>query len=140
MNVNKRIASKQEVETVIAQLSYALTNKTRITFQEEKNSDIHRNVRFTNQYTIANLFSDEPPQKVLRREIGKLCPEEYMHSVKDTKYPNRSELHVFAREYDDYVYIKFRVEVIVNNIYVISFHYSDVELNNEDFPYREEIS
>ena len=132
--------SKEDVKTYIAKLKYALENdKVKITYQKKRQTDKTRNLRFTNEYTIANLFSDENPVLAIKREIATLSIKDYMYCEKDTKYPKRSDMFVFAKYYDDYVYIKLRVELLSqlgNYIFVLSFHYTDVPINDGCFPYR----
>jgi len=139
LSVNKRISDEGEVNTYLARLHYALGNRTtKINFQETRESDVGRNIRFTNQYTIAHLFPNEDVVEVLKREIKELQSKDYLHTVKDTLFPLREEMYVFARKYDDYVYIKIRVcllSEIGTHIFVLSFHYSEISLKQIDFPY-----
>ncbi|HKL47409.1 MAG TPA: hypothetical protein VJ878_01975 [Candidatus Izemoplasmatales bacterium] len=137
------LSSKEEVKTYLDRLKYAIKNrKTTINFQEERNVDNNRPIRYTNRYTISYLFPDESPSEVLRRELKKLNSGDYLCTVKDTRYENRSDMYVFAVKYDAYVYIKIRVELLKhghlsNYVFVMSFHYSDQEINEDVFPYME---
>jgi hypothetical protein len=84
---------------------------------------------------------DESPVEVLRRELGKLKFSDYLCTVKDSRFKNRSDMFVFAVRYDDYVYIKIRIELLKQGnsssyIFVMSFHYSDQEINEDKFPYK----
>lgn len=138
MNDNKRIASTEEVSTLLAQVKYAHDNHCSIFIQEEKHSESNYPPELTTQFTIADLFPDEPPSEVLMREIGKLTIDEYMHTVKDTVCPKKPEFHVFAKKYGKYVYIKFRVHLLSESgmyMFVMSFHYSIIKIEDKDFPY-----
>lgn len=82
--------------------------------------------------------------EVLKRELGRLAVQDYIETVKDKRYPNRSEMRVFGKKYiyKD-VYIKIRVELINvidaggdNYIFVMSFHFAEEEFVEGDFPYR----
>jgi hypothetical protein len=137
------LSSQEEVKTYLDRLKYALKNKkATINFQEERHVDNNRPIRYTNQYTISFLFPNESPVEVLRRELGKLETSDYLCTVKDARYKNRSNMYVFGVKYDAYVYIKIRVELLKQGhsssyIFVMSFHYSDQEINEDDFPYKE---
>lgn len=74
--------------------------------------------------------------------------EEYIETVKDQRFPKRSDMRVFGRKYSGKdVYIKIRVELVKtsncmkngsgdNYIFVMSFHYSEEAFTDSDFPYR----
>jgi hypothetical protein len=141
----KRIESKIEVETYLARLQYALkSGKATVYFQKDRKIDTNRDKIFTNRYTILNLFPDEDEVEVLKRELLTLSVEEYIETVKDKRFLNRSEMRVFGKNYHGKdVYIKIRVELINginssrdNYIFVMSFHFSEQSFVDTDFPYR----
>lgn len=139
----KRIESEAEVEAYIAKLRYALSNGAKINFQEVRQVDNDRDIKHTNKYTMATLFPKENPVSVLRRELMSLTVQDYMHSVKDIRYPKRSEMRVFGKTYNstEEVYIKIRVELLDptgmggNTTFVMSFHFAEKAFKEEDFPY-----
>lgn len=141
---NKRIESEIEVRTYIAKLKHAIDNGAKIIFQEERLVDAQRDIKYTNKYTIAALFPDENPINALKRELKKISVENYICSVKDIRFPNRSEMRVFGKTYnsDKDVYIKLRVELIdLNGVgehstFVMSFHFAQTAFDNTIFPYR----
>lgn len=106
-----RIETLHEVETYIDRVKYALDNGANIDFQEYRTVDNNRDEKYTNSFTIADLFPNEKPTDVLRIELKKLQVSEYMRTVKDLRFPKRSEMREFGRVYDGHgdVYIKFRV-------------------------------
>ena len=67
-----------------------------------------------------------------------------MCTVKDLRFPKRSEMRVFGKTYNftEDVYIKIRVELVdpnnANNhtTFVMSFHFAEKPFNADDFPYR----
>lgn len=65
----KRIESKEEVEQYLNKLKYALCNNAKMLFQEIRSIDKNRNIRYTNKYTISELFPNENPINVLEREL-----------------------------------------------------------------------
>ncbi len=143
-----RIESKEDVKSFLSRLAYVMAKKTKtITFQKIRDSDKGRNPRFTNRFTIACLFPDESPVEAIARELQSLNFKEYRHTIKDNLYPDRSEWRVFSRKYahePEHVYIKLRVDIISSScrvqhdqIYVMSFHFSDRVLSKQDFPYLE---
>ncbi len=145
INEIKRRESKREVENFLNKLKYALgSNKVKITFQEKRKTDKTKSIQFTNKYTISDLFPDEDIVEVLKRELSTLKIEEYLETVKDKVYPQRSDMRVFVRKYTNkYVYIKIRLELLSamsgyydDYLFIMSFHYSDKILKNNDFPYR----
>lgn len=134
----KTIKSKEDVEAYLDKLKYALEQEdTKITLQEDRWVDNERFIEHTNKYTIRKLFPDESPTEAIKRELGTLQVSEYIHTVKDLRYPNLSDFWVFAKRYNEEdVYIKIRVEIVQQNyIFVMSFHFSTKTLVKEDFPY-----
>ena len=137
-NEAKRIETRSEVDTYLDQLKYSLTNsKAKLQFQKERQTDTQRDERFTNRYTVGDLFPDEDPVDALKRELLTLRAENYIETVKDTRFPRKSEMRVFGKRYGADVYIKFRVDMINGNIvFVMSFHYAVYPFSDSDFPYN----
>lgn len=139
---NERIESELEVKSYLQNLRYALDNGAKINFQINRRIDTKRNIKYTNQYTVNTLFPDEDPVDALKRELMTLTVEEYMRTIKDLKFPKRSEMREFGRIYNgkDDVYIKIRVELLGvygnTTTFVMSFHYAERPFAPEMFPYR----
>ena len=137
-----RIESKQEVNAYIADLKYAINNGAQITFQARRLVDDGREERYTNLFTVNSLFPNEDPVDALKRELLTLTVEEYMRTVKDLHFPQRSEMREFGKTYNgnDDVYIKIRVELFGqfgNPItFVMSFHFAERAFTPDMFPYR----
>lgn len=140
--IRSRIESELEVRTYIQDLKYALAHGAKINFQVKRLIDEQRDQRYTNQYTVATLFPDEDPVVALRRELKTLTAEEYIRTVKDMRFPNRSEMREFGKVYNgkDDVYIKIRVELLggygSTRTFVMSFHFAEKGFKPEMFPYR----
>ena len=139
---NARIESELEVKTYIQDLKFALNNGAQINFQAKRRVDENREEKYTNQYTINTLFPNENPVDAIKRELLTLSVEDYMQTVKDMRFPKRSEMREFGKVYNgtDDVYIKIRVELlgIYGNTtkFVMSFHYAERAFMPEMFPYR----
>ena len=137
-----RIESELDVCAYLQDLKYALEHGATLTFQEERQVDQRRNQRYTNRFTVADLFPDESPVTALKRELQKLTIEEYMQTVKDLRFPKRSEMREFGKVYEGKgdVYIKIRVELLSaygnHTTFVMSFHYATIPFTPEMFPYR----
>lgn len=139
-----RIESREDVSTYLARLKYALGNGAHISFQRMRRVDNNRDVRFTNDYTMNELFPNEDPQTVLRKELMSLTVGDYLRTVKDTRFPNKSEMREFGKVYNssDEVYIKIRVELFdkggsgQHTTFVMSFHFAEIPFSEEFFPYR----
>ena len=139
------IESKREVDTYLARLKYALNNGATINFQRFRKVDDDCDERYTNDYTMNELFPDEDPGEVLRRELLTLTTNDYLHTVKDTRFPKRSDMREFGKVYrgKDEVYIKIRVELCAQNglgqhtTFVMSFHFAKKPFSEETFPYRD---
>lgn len=137
-----RIQSELEVRSYLQDMKYALEHGAKVTFQEERQVDLNRNQRYTNKFTVADLFPDENPVTALKRELQWLTIEEYMQTVKDLRFPNRSEMCEFGKVYDGKgdVYIKVRVELLSeygnHTTFVMSFHYAALPFTPKMFPYR----
>ena len=125
-------------------MEYALEHGAKLTFQEDRQVDQHRDQRYTNRFTVADLFPDENPVTALKRELQKLTVEEYMQTVKDLRFPKRSEMREFGKVYDGKgdVYIKIRVELLSefgnHTTFVMSFHYAETPFTPDMFPYRKQ--
>ena len=141
-DMRTRIESELEVNTYLQNLRYSLEHNAKIDFQAERIVDQNRNVRYTNKYTVADLFPNENPVVALKRELKTLTVEEYMQTVKDTRFPNRSEMREFGKIYAGKgdVYIKIRVELLSgfgnHTTFVMSFHYAEIPFTPAMFPYR----
>lgn len=133
-DINQRIESEQEVQNYIDKLQYALSRGAKIIFQIDRHVDQKRDERHTNRFTVSDLFPDENPVDAL---VG-----EYIHTVKDLRFRQRSEMRVFGRRYHESsdVYIKIRVELLSatgnHTAFVMSFHYAEISFAAEIFPYR----
>ncbi len=140
--VRARIESELEVRAYIQDLKFALKNGAKINFQVNRRVDEKREERYTNQYTVNTLFPDENPVDALRRELLTLSIENYMQTVKDIRFPKRSEMREFGKVYNgkDDVYIKIRVELLgmYSNMttFIMSFHFAEKAFTPEMFPYR----
>lgn len=139
---NARIESELEVKTYIQDLKFALNNGAQINFQAKRRVDENREEKYTNQYTINTLFPNENPVDAIKRELLTLSVEDYMQTVKDMRFPKRSEMREFGKVYNgtDDVYIKIRVEFLGiygnTTTFVMSFHYAERAFMPEMFPYR----
>ena len=139
---NSRIESELEVSSYIQNLCYALEHGATVTFQVHRLVDEHKNEKYTNQYTVSTLFPNENPVEAIKRELKSLTIQDYMETVKDIRFPNRSEMRVFGKTYNltEDVYIKIRVELLgqYGNIttFVMSFHFAETPFTPDVFPYR----
>lgn len=137
-----RIESELEVKSYLQNLKYALNHGAEISFQAKRLVDENRDAKYTNQYTVDTLFPDENPVDALKRELKALTAEEYIQTVKDLRFPNRSEMREFGKVYNgkDDVYIKIRVELLGmygnTTTFVMSFHFAEKAFTPEMFPYR----
>lgn len=126
----------------IQNLKFALNNGAKINFQAKRLVDEKRDEKYTNQYTVNTLFPDENPIEALKRELLELSVEDYMQTVKDLRFPKRSEMREFGKVYNgtDDVYIKIRVELLGmygdTTTFVMSFHYAEKAFIPEMFPYK----
>lgn len=101
-------------------------------------------MKYTNRFTVADLFPDEDINIALKRELQKLTVEDYIQTVKDLRFPNKSEMREFGRAYNGKgdVYIKIRVDLLSeygnHTVFVMSFHYAEIPFTPDMFPYRKE--
>lgn len=140
--VKARIESELEVRAYIQNLKFALNNGAKIDFQVKRRVDDNRDEKYTNQYTVNTLFPDENPVDALKRELLSLSVEDYMQTVKDLRFPKKSEMREFGKVYNgnDDVYIKIRVELLgiygETTTFVMSFHFAERPFTSEMFPYK----
>lgn len=139
--MESRIESRAEVVSFISRMKHALANGAKILFQVERGVETKRDARYTNAFTISDLFPDKNPTEALREELGKIEVDEYIETVKDVTYPGRSDMRVFGRRYNgkDDVYIKIRVELFASDgnhlVFVMSFHYAMHPIPAFMYPY-----
>ena len=136
-----RIETELEIQSFLQKMSYAIDNGAKIIFQEHRRIDTYREMRYTNAYTIATLFPDENPVEVLKNELKALRKENYIRTVKDLKFPTRSEMREFGKVYfAQDVYIKIRAELLSDAgghmVFVMSFHFAMKAFDDNDFPYE----
>nr|WP_297765417.1 hypothetical protein [uncultured Butyrivibrio sp.] len=137
-----RIETELEVKAYIQDLKYAIKNGAQINFQASRCVDENREEQYTNQYTVNKLFPDENPVDALKRELLTLTEEDYMRTVKDLRFPNRSEMREFGKVYNsnEDVYIKLRVELLGQygntTTFIMSFHFAETPFTPDMFPYR----
>lgn len=137
-----RMESELEVRAYIQDLKFALQNGAKINFQAKRRVDDNRDEKYTNQYTVNALFPDENPVDALRRELLTLRVEDYMQTVKDLRFPKRSEMREFGKVYNgkDNVYIKIRVELLGmygnTTTFIMSFHFAEKAFSPDMFPYK----
>ena len=139
--LNARIETELEVRTYLQKLQYALRNGAQINFQIKRRIDEQRDEKYTNQYTMNKLFPNENPVDALRRELMTLTVEEYLRTIRDLRFPKRSEMREFGKVYDgEDVYVKIRVELLGEfggtTTFVMSFHYAEKAFTPDMFPYR----
>ena len=141
-DLRARIESEIEVKSYIQDLKYALKNGAKIDFQARRLVDEKRDEKYTNQYTVNKLFPDENPLDAIKRELLTLSVEDYIQTVKDIRFPKRSEMREFGKVYNgtEDVYIKIRVELLglygKTTTFVMSFHFAETAFNPEMFPYK----
>ena len=141
-NETKRIETKKEVEAYLAKLRYVIQNGAEIKFQQDRELEKGRPIEYTNRFTIADLFPSKDPKDALKQELLTLSVENYISTNKDIKFPKRSEMRVFGKEYNGSkeVYIKIRVEILgaagQPPLFVMSFHYAIKPFAQEVFPYK----
>lgn len=142
IHTNARIESKSEVAAYIQNLRFALNNGARIDFQMKRRVDDNRNERYTNRYTINQLFPNENPVEAIKRELLQLKVEDNIKTVKDIRFPKKSEMREFGKVYKgtEEVYIKIRVELFDvdgrTTTFVMSFHFAEKAFTSEMFPYK----
>jgi len=94
------ISNEEEVKAHLSKLEYALKQSNlMIEFQFKRKVDDNRPIQYTNQYTLATLFPDDSPVEVMKRELKKLRVENYMWTVKDKRFRNKSDMFVYAIKY-----------------------------------------
>lgn len=82
-----RTESEADVRSYLQNLRYALEHGAEINFQAERRVDRERDFRYTNRFTVTDLFPSENPVDALRRELKSLTVEEYLRTVRDLRFP-----------------------------------------------------
>ena len=136
-----RIESKIDIQAYIQDLNYALDHGARVDVQMHRNVDYNRDEHYTNKFTISDLFPNENPVDALKKELRKLTVEDYIKTVKDTRFKKKREMREFGKVYSGKdVYIKIRVELLAaygnHTVFIMSFHYADTPFTIDMFPHR----
>jgi hypothetical protein len=144
-NELSRIEPKEEVITYLERLVYSLKNgQAKVALVKDRYIDRARDEKYTNRYTLHELFPDEDLVEALKRELPLIRVEDYIETLKDIRETKRSDLRVFGKKYDGKdVYIKIRVELLNqigcggdNYILVLSFHFAEKNFKDDDFPHK----
>lgn len=139
----RRVEARQEIQAYIDRLRYACNHAhVPISFIRNRRVDQERDKKYTNSYTVNKLFPDEDVVSALKRELCCLSVEDYVETVEDQRFPNRSEMRVFGKQYsDEDVYIKIRTELFDSQngdalVLVMSFHFAEWTFRPTDFHYK----
>lgn len=141
-NIYSRIETELEVKSYLQNLRYALSHGAKIDIQFKRRVDEERDIRYTNEYAINKLFPNENPIAAIKRELLSLTEQEYIRTIKDVRFPKRSEMREFGKVYNknEDVYIKIRVEILgmygEPTTFIMSFHFAESPLVLELFPYK----
>lgn len=137
-----RVETEAEVKAYIQNLKYALNNGARIRFMAHRRVDNGREDRYTNWYTVGKLFPKEDAILSIKSELLTLTVENYIKTISDVKYPQKSEMREFGKVYDGEgdVYIKIRVNLLGEygepTTFIMSFHFAERPFSPKMFPYR----
>lgn len=145
-STTSRIESEANVSAYLAKMRYALEHNATVAFQRDRAVDLERDIHFTNRQTMADLFPDEDPTHILRAELKTLTVKDYLRTVKDSRFPARSDMWEFGKVYcyeagTEEIYIKIRVELLDtrssgnHTVFVMSFHRAETPFSQERFPY-----
>lgn len=144
-NELSRIEPKEEVITYLERLVYSLkSGQAKVALVKDRYIDRARDEKYTNRYTLHELFPDEDLVEALKRELPLIRVEDYIKTLKDIRETKRSDFRVFGKKYDGKdVYIKIRVELLNqigcggdNYILVLSFHFAEKNFKDDDFPHK----
>lgn len=136
------VEERSVVLAFLAKLKFMLESpRTRIHLDIKK-SDQYKPYEFTNRFTFADLFPNENPVDVLRRELSLLTISDYMHTAIDVINQKSPNYYVFAKKFGKYVYIKVKIVVFNGSIpgqqdtmLVMSFHYAEFYIDDNSFQY-----
>ena len=67
-----RIESKLDIQAYLQDLNYALDHGAEVRFQIDRIVDNNRDEQYTNKYTISDLFPNDNPVDVLKKELRNL--------------------------------------------------------------------
>lgn len=137
-----RIEFWSDVKAYIQNLRYALQSGAKIRFQAQRMVDDAKEEKYRNAYAVSELFPDEDPVTALKRELMSLTVGNYIRTVKDLRFPNKSEMREFGKTYNgnEDVYIKIRVELLGqygnHTVFIMSFHFAQCPFTLDTFPYN----
>ncbi len=120
------------------------SGQAKVALVKDRHIDRSRDEKYTNRYTLHELFPDEDLVEALKRELPLIRVEDYIETLKDIRETKRSDFRVFGKKYDGkFVYIKIRVELLNqigcggdNYVLVLSFHFAEKNFKAEDFPHK----
>jgi len=139
---NSEKESELEINSFLLSVKYCIeSGNCKISVQRERLNEKTKDIKFTNKYTLGELFPDKNPADAMKLELIKLTKKNYIETLEDIDFPQRSKLRVFGKKYNADVYIKFRAELISKQdnggkcIFVLSFHYAQYPFDGDTFPY-----
>lgn len=141
----KRKETKEDVIFFIGKIRYVIeSGDVKVNIIKKRRVDEERNPKFTNSYTLAKLFPNKDYVESIKDELLLLTIENYIETVKDVRFSNKTEMRVFGQVFKtEDVYIKMRVELVNveqaaggKYIMIMSFHFSERKFKKEDFPFR----
>lgn len=138
---SSRIEQKFVVEHFLTEMKEALSSESAQLYSQhhrkEDEAEMHENI-------MSILFPNEDETAVLKRELTDLTMEDYIETLKDKKFPNKSETRIFAKQFNgDYVFLHVRIELLedpetgdTHQGLITSLHFCETELPMSDFPYK----
>ena len=87
-----RIEDEDDVRAYLQNLKYCIRSGSTINLIRERRVDQDRDIKYTNRFTIHDLFPNEDPVTALKRELQTLSVRDYIHTLKDTRYPQKKRM------------------------------------------------
>jgi len=138
-NYNHRIEQKFVVQHFIEQLRETLRNEALELFiQNEEEQDQEVDAEDLDQNALSVLFPNQDAAIVLTQGMRELAIGDYLETVKDKRFPNKSERRVFVKTIaDQLLSVSVRLESDLAHVYV---EVSVFEESEADFPFKKVIS
>lgn len=138
-NYNHRIEQKFVVQHFIEQLRETLRNEALELFiQNEEEQDQEVDAEDLDQNALSVLFPNQDAAVVLTQGMRELAIGDYLETVKDKRFPNKSERRVFVKTIaDQLLSVSVRLESDLAQVYV---EVSGFEESEADFPFKKVIS
>lgn len=137
-NYNHRIEQKFVVKHFIDQLHETLENEALELFiQNEEEQDQEVDAEDLDQNALSVLFPNQDATELLMQAMRQIAIGDYLETVKDKRFPDKSERRVFVKTIaDQLLAVSVRLESDLAHVFVEVSVIEESDVAEADFPFK----